>query len=119
MDLAKGAWILYERPDLTDLGLVSPLDKLNLRQRAILAAVPTTAGTGSECTAMAVFQDTAVNRKIVVAHDELVPDVAILSPGFTLTMPPDPRMTNGAPRFMECSCCHEGISSSIWSITVL
>jgi alcohol dehydrogenase class IV len=89
MDLAKGAWILYERPDLTDLGLVSPLDKLNLRQKAILAAVPTTAGTGSECTAMAVFQDTAVNRKIVVAHDELVPDVAILSPGFTLSMPPD------------------------------
>ena len=43
MDLAKGAWILYERPDLEDLGLISPLDKLNLRQKAILAAVPTTA----------------------------------------------------------------------------
>ncbi|OQY01149.1 MAG: hypothetical protein B6I22_14830 [Desulfobacteraceae bacterium 4572_123] len=88
MDLSKGAWILYERPDLTDLGMVSPLDKLNLRQKAILAAVPTTAGTGSECTGAAVFHDDAANRKIPIAHDELVPDVAILSPEFTLSMPP-------------------------------
>jgi len=88
MDLSKGAWILYERPDLTDLGMISPLDKLNLRQKAILAAVPTTAGTGSESTGAAVFHDTAVQRKIGIAHDELVPDVAILSPEFTISMPP-------------------------------
>lgn len=87
-DLAKGAWILYERPDLEDLGLVSPLDKLNLRRKAMLAAVPTTAGTGSECTGAAVFHDSANQRKIPVAHDELVPDVAILSPEFTISMPP-------------------------------
>ena len=89
IDLAKGAWILYERPDLEDLGLISPLDKLNLRQKAILAAVPTTAGTGSESTGAAVFHDTSANRKIPVSHDELVPDVAILSPEFTMSMPPE------------------------------
>ncbi len=87
MDLSKGAWILYERPDLTDLGMVSPLDSLNLRQKAMLAAVPTTAGTGSECTGAAVFHDDATDRKIPIAHNELVPDVAILSPEFTLSMP--------------------------------
>ena len=38
MDLSKGAWILYERPDLTDLGMISPLDKLNLRQKAMLVS---------------------------------------------------------------------------------
>ena len=89
MDLSKGAWILYERPDLTDLGMISPLDKLNLRQKAMLVAVPTTAGTGSESTGAAVFHDSTVNRKIPVAHDELVPDVAILSPEFTMSMPPE------------------------------
>jgi hypothetical protein len=68
--------------------MISPLDKLNLRQKAILAAVPTTAGTGSESTGAAVFHDTAVQRKIGIAHDELVPDVAILSPEFTISMPP-------------------------------
>ena len=89
MDLSKGAWILYERPDLTDLGMISPLDKLNLRQKAMLVAVPTTAGTGSESTGAAVFHDSSINRKIPVAHDELVPDVAILSPEFTMSMPPE------------------------------
>jgi alcohol dehydrogenase class IV len=88
MDSAKGAWILYERPDITDLGMISPLDKLNLRQRALLAAVPTTAGTGSECTGAAVLHDTAAHRKIPIAHIELLPDFAILVPEFTMSMPP-------------------------------
>lgn len=89
MDLSKAAWILYERPDLADLGMISPLDKLNLRQKAMLVAVPTTAGTGSETTGVAVLHDTAAERKIPIAHDELVPDVAILAPQFTLSMPPE------------------------------
>jgi alcohol dehydrogenase class IV len=88
MDSAKAAWILYERPDITDLGMISPLDKLNLRGKAVLAAVPTTSGTGSECTGAAVLHDTAAHRKIPITHDELVPDFAILVPEFTVTMPP-------------------------------
>ncbi|MDO9212093.1 MAG: iron-containing alcohol dehydrogenase [Deltaproteobacteria bacterium] len=88
IDSAKAAWILYERPDITDLGMISPLDKLNLRGKAVLAAVPTTSGTGSECTGAAVLHDTAAHRKIPIAHDELVPDFAVLVPEFTVTMPP-------------------------------
>jgi hypothetical protein len=88
IDSGKAAWLLYERPDITDLREISPLDKLNLRQKALLAAVPTTAGTGSECTGAAVLHDTAVHRKIPIVHDELVPDFAILTPEFTMTMPP-------------------------------
>ena len=88
MDSAKAAWILYERPDITDLGMISPLDKLSLRQKALLAAVPTTAGTGSECTGAAVLHDTAAHRKIPIAHIELLPDFAILVPEFTMSMPP-------------------------------
>jgi len=89
MDSAKAAWILYERPDISDLCMISPLVKLELRRKAILAAVPTTSGTGSECTGAAVVHDTAAHRKIPLANDELLPDVAILSPEFTYTMPPE------------------------------
>ncbi|MBW2366325.1 MAG: iron-containing alcohol dehydrogenase [Deltaproteobacteria bacterium] len=89
MDTAKVAWLMYERPDLADtIEIVSPLDKLNLRKKAVLAAVPTTAGTGSECTYAAVVHDTENNRKAPLAHDELVPDFAILNPEFTTSMPP-------------------------------
>jgi alcohol dehydrogenase class IV len=88
MDSAKAAWVLYERPDITELGMISPLDKLNLRKKAFLAAVPTTSGTGSECTGAAVVHDTAAHRKIPLANAELVPDFAILVPEFTFSMPP-------------------------------
>ena len=35
-----------------------------------------------------MFHDASTDRKIPISHDELVPDVAILSPEFTLSMPP-------------------------------
>lgn len=88
IDGAKAAWVHYERPDITDLALVGPFTPLNLRQKAHLAAVPTTSGTGSECTAVFVAHDTAAHRKIPVASGELMPDWAILIPEFTATMPP-------------------------------
>lgn len=88
MDMAKAAWILYERPDIQDLAMISPLDPLNLRQKAILAAVPTTSGTGSECTGAAVLTDVEAHRKIPIANLELIPDVAILCPELTISMPP-------------------------------
>lgn len=89
MDSAKAAWILYERPEFDDLGaLVSPLIMLGLRKKAFLVAVPTTSGTGSECTAAAVLHDNATHRKVPIGNAELMPDVAILVPEFTVSMPP-------------------------------
>ncbi len=89
IDTAKAAWILYERPDLTDLATVSPLDTLGLRKKALFVAVPTTSGTGSECTAVSVVTDTEATRKIPIASAELVPDYALLVPTFTVGMPPE------------------------------
>ena len=89
IDGAKAAWILYERPDITDLGSqVSPLALLGLRKKAFLVAVPTTSGTGSECTGASVLHDTAAHRKVPIANADLLPDVAILVPDFTVSMPP-------------------------------
>lgn len=88
MDTAKAVFTLYAQPDITDLGMLSPLTPLNLRKKAILICVPTTSGTGSECTATFVATDTGAHRKIPVVHPELVPDIALLIPTFTLGMPP-------------------------------
>jgi len=88
IDGAKGAWIHYERPDVTELAMLSPLVPLNLREKAIFAAVPTTAGTGSECTGAAVLHDHSTHRKIPISSGELLPDYAILAPELTLSMPP-------------------------------
>lgn len=89
IDAAKAAWIRYERPDV-DLAKVQPLEPLGLRAKAFFIAVPTTAGTGSECTFATVLTDTSVSppRKIATGHPEIVPDMAVLMPELTVGMPP-------------------------------
>jgi alcohol dehydrogenase class IV len=88
MDGAKAAWVHYERPDVTDLGMVLPFMPIGLRKKACFAAIPTTSGTGSECTAVFVAHDDENHRKIPVANPELMPDFAVLIPEFTMSMPP-------------------------------
>jgi alcohol dehydrogenase class IV len=88
IDSAKAAWILYERPDITDLATISPMRPLGLRKKAILVAIPTTSGTGSDCTAVAVVTDTKAKRKIPVVGADLLPDFSILVPDFVSSMPP-------------------------------
>lgn len=52
-----------------------------------LICIPTTSGTGSEVTSFAVISDPSVNGKYALVDDAMIPDVAILDPEFTLTVP--------------------------------
>ena len=51
-----------------------------------LVAIPTTAGTGSEVSPAAVL--TVGDRKVTLVDYSLVPDMAIVEPRLTVTMPP-------------------------------
>jgi alcohol dehydrogenase len=53
-----------------------------------LFVVPTTAGTGSEATMVAVISDRARGVKIPFTSYFLMPNAAILDPRMTMTMPP-------------------------------
>ena len=52
-----------------------------------LIAIPTTAGTGSETTGVAVFDFTSMHAKTAIASRALRPTVGIIDPRNTLTMP--------------------------------
>ena len=52
-----------------------------------MVAVPTTAGTGSEVTWVAVITDQEHHYKMTLLDERIAPDVAILDPEITLTLP--------------------------------
>jgi hydroxyacid-oxoacid transhydrogenase len=52
-----------------------------------LIAIPTTAGTGSETTGVAIFDDTATSSKTGIANRRLKPNLGIVDPDNTRTLP--------------------------------
>ena len=88
IDTAKILFALYERPDLTVYD-ITPLVQLGLRAKSRLMAIPTTSGTGSECTWAAHLSEEGEKRKHELASPEILPDYAILDPSLVLSLPPE------------------------------
>ena len=54
-----------------------------------LIVVPTTAGTGSEATLVAVIADHKKNKKMLFTSHFLMPNIAVIDTRMTLTLPPN------------------------------
>ena len=95
IDAAKGMWLFYEHPETSFDGLRQRF--LDIRKRAFkfpelgnktkMVCIPTTSGTGSEVTSFSVITDKKNNIKYPLADYSLVPNVAIIDPQFTRSMP--------------------------------
>lgn len=84
IDIAKGvaAFAGHDGP----LAELFGVDQVK-RKGPPLIAIPTTAGTGSEVTNVAIFSDKQAQLKKGIVSDYLLPDVALVSPTMTLTCP--------------------------------
>ncbi len=88
IDAAKGGYVLYEKPDVT-LEELNPFEPLGLGRKAVLVAVPTTCGTGSDASfgiVLTLVRD-RVKRKVALGHREVVPYASILDTAFLSTLP--------------------------------
>ena len=54
----------------------------------LMAAIPTTAGTGSEATQFTIITDTEKDIKMLLKGRVLMPDMAVIDARFTMTAPP-------------------------------
>lgn len=86
MDTAKAANIVVSE-NSDDLMKYEGADRLKSPVKPLIV-VPTTAGTGSEVTFVAVIKNMQKKVKMSFASHLLYPKVAILDPRMTLTMPP-------------------------------
>jgi acetaldehyde dehydrogenase/alcohol dehydrogenase len=95
MDAAKIMWVLYEHPEVhfSDLALRFMDIRKRIYQfprmgaKALLVAVPTTSGTGSEVTPFAVVTDDASGVKYPIADYELMPSMAIIDANLVMHLP--------------------------------
>jgi len=67
-----------------------------------MIAIPTTAGTGSEVGRSGVVTMQATNRKTVIFSPLLLPEVAILDPVLSRTMPPVTTAATGMDALTHC-----------------
>ena len=95
MDAAKIMWLLYEHPEIEFEGLAMRFMDIRKRvydlpplgDKAMLVAIPTTSGTGSEVTPFAVVTDRRSGIKYPLADYALTPTMAIVDPELVLHMP--------------------------------
>ena len=102
IDTAKVILFRYARPDL-DFYDLTPLEYLGIKEAAKLIAIPTTSGTGSECSWAAVVSDEREKRKNELASSEILPDYAIL----------DPAVVTGLPRKQTVSTAVDAMTHAI------
>lgn len=99
MDAAKAMWIFYEHPEVPSLEFLMDKSRFpKLRNKAIMVCIPTTAGTASEVSRSIVITEGGI--KYGIGNMEMVPDIAILDPVVTRSLPP--RLT--AETGMDAMC---------------
>ena len=95
MDAAKIMWLMYEQPDtkFEDISMrfmdirkrICAIPELG--KKAMMVAIPTTSGTGSEVTPFAIITDDETHVKYAIADYALTPNMAIVDPNFVDGMP--------------------------------
>ncbi|MDD4159325.1 MAG: iron-containing alcohol dehydrogenase [Synergistaceae bacterium] len=86
MDFAKMAAVMAENPDIKVSDMVGS-EKIP-RKGLPTIMIPTTSGSGSEVSAVAVFSFTEENMKKGISSRFLVSDIALVDPKLTLDLPP-------------------------------
>ena len=109
IDIAKGvaAFVGHDGP----LAELFGVDRVT-RKGPALIAIPTTAGTGSEVTNVAIFSDKAAQLKKGIVSDYLLPDVALVSPQMSQTCPRSVTAASGVDALVHAIEAYLSVNAS-------
>ena len=102
IDAGKAMWALYEHPELTLEDMSKVFGIPPLRNKARFAAIPSTSGTGTEITALAVITDTDKGVKYPLVSLELLPDLAVVDGELCKSMPKNVTANTGLDALTHC-----------------
>ena len=121
IDTAKGVKMSYERTD--NLKEIMGLEVIVKEKELPFIALPTTSGTGSEVTNVAVIRDETSNVKMEFITPYLMPNVAILDPILTISLPPKISASTGMDALCHAiegfSCLQKNPLSDAYAITAI
>lgn len=107
IDTAKGVRLVLSQ-NKQDILSLSGLDNLVRGKHVPFIVVPTTAGTGSECTGVAVIRNDSNGVKMEFLSPYVEPDAAVLDPRMTQGLPPKATATTGMDALVHaieaCTC---------------
>jgi alcohol dehydrogenase len=109
LDTAKAAVLLTRNPgsleDYFGIGLV--------KQRGVpTILIPTTSGTGAEITPNSLFYVPAIREKRAVVSSHTIPEVAIIDPLLTLTVPPGVTAATGMDALSHAVEAYTSVNAS-------
>lgn len=86
IDTAKGV-VLSIVSGKNDIEKIEGADALIKKHDVLFIAVPTTAGTGSEMTSVAVIKDAKQGAKLEYISTFILPDISVIDPEMTISLP--------------------------------
>ena len=107
IDTAKGVRLVLSQ-DTDDIFSISGLENVTNGKHIPFVVVPTTAGTGSECTGVAVIKNDTNGVKMEFLSPFVEPDVAVIEPRMTMGLPPKATASTGMDALCHaveaCTC---------------
>lgn len=122
IDTAKGVRLVLSQ-EAEDILAIGGVENLVRGQYIPFVVIPTTAGTGSECTGVAVIRNDANGVKMEFLSPFVEPDVAVIDPRMTAGLPPKATASTGFDAMVHaieaCTCLQSNPMSTAYGTTAI
>ncbi len=117
IDTAKGVRMILSQENVKDIMSLIGNEIIKKGKHIPFIVLPTTCGTGSECTAVAVIKNNTTGVKMEFISSELLPDVAIIDVRLTKTLPPKLIASSALDALCHCVEALSGRQRNVMSDT--